>query len=63
MNEKQKKKYLKKRGMLCPYCESKDIMASGIETTDEVIYEGAWCRKCKKQWTDVYTLTDVEEVQ
>ena len=45
----------------CPFCKSKDIEGGHVE----IDYKSAWqeisCNVCHKEWTDIYTLTDIEE--
>ena len=58
-----KEKYLRSDGMLCPYCESNNL--DGEEEDDEhitTITRIVSCINCGKHWRDVYTLTDIEEL-
>jgi len=59
MDEKQKAGYLKSPNR-CPYCNSDKIVGQEFKTESSTqIIE---CPDCGKQWTDVYTLTDVEPI-
>lgn len=59
-----KKEYLDSGGIICPYCFSEDIMSGGGVIMDGPRgYQNVMCRDCSKEWQDVITLTDVEEVQ
>lgn len=61
MKNKIKEKYLEKPWR-CPYCGSEDIEGKALETHgDATATQDVWCNtpNCGEQWTDVYTLTDV----
>jgi transposase-like protein len=59
----KKKKYMDKGGNECPFCGSTKVEVSRSFDADGL---SAWrdvsCIDCKKEWTDVYTLTDIEEI-
>jgi len=62
MDNNQAQTYLASGGDHCPYCKGKDIDdvrvdKTGTHTIAVVIY----CLDCKKQFTDHYTLTGVNE--
>ena len=63
MTEEQKEKYLKQAGTKCTYCESEDLLASGITNDSSCAWENITCETCHKEWTDEYTLTGVEDIQ
>jgi len=58
-----KEKYLKSHGTLCPYCESADIISGDQDFTEHLMFQNVKCSHCEKEWTDIYTLTDVNEVE
>jgi hypothetical protein len=57
--ETLKEKYLKSNGVKCPYCDSGDLHTGDHEFNDGGGYENVMCHNCLKEWTDIYTLTDV----
>ena len=63
MTNEQRLKYLKERGVRCPYCESKDISAGEMNADGDAICVEVKCNneECNQEWVDVYSLTDVLE--
>ena len=62
LSKAQKKKYLSRHGYICPYCNSGDLKALGRPSTDDGrATQDVQCLDCGKIWTDVYTLSDIEE--
>ena len=59
LTNKQKRDYIKTGGVICPYCGSYHIDTDQLEMGEKV-YQGCRCR-CGKSWTDIYTLTGIEE--
>jgi len=63
LTDAQKRAYLDASGLICPYCGSENIHALEVLDGD---YNQAWrrvaCSECDEEWRDIYTLTDVEEV-
>ena len=63
LTAEQKKKYLETGGIKCPFCGSAKF--DGLEdfwTLEGVLFK--WkteCRECKATWTEVYTLTGIED--
>jgi len=58
----RKKEYLKRHGNRCPYCSSEDLRTLGQPSVyDECIKQDVQCLYCGKTWTDIYTLSDIEE--
>ena len=57
MDDKQKADYLQSP-YHCPYCNSDRIVALEFDT--ESFTQPVECADCGKQWTDIYTLTDIE---
>jgi len=59
----RKKKYLAECGNICPYCGSTDISShSDFNTDDTSCWRNVSCKSCNRDWRDVYTLVDVEEI-
>jgi len=59
LTNQQKQEYIKTGGVRCPYCGSRHIDVEGPEMSEKV-YQECRCR-CGKSWTDLYTLTGIEE--
>jgi transcription elongation factor Elf1 len=57
MDEKQKADYLK-NPYHCPYCNSDQIVA--LEFNGESLRQTVECQDCGREWTEVFTLTDVK---
>lgn len=58
-----KQEYLKNPA-LCPYCGSNDLETDGSEPIDlHSLGEIVTCNKCEAVWQDVYTMTDVIEIE
>ena len=56
------KKYVKKGGSICPYCESYDITVDGNPLFDaNYVSQDVKCDDCGSEWRDVYTLSFAEE--
>ena len=60
LTEEQKKKYLGSP-YLCPYCGSDEISLGKVTADVNRAVQNISCRQCKKRWTNIYTLTHVEE--
>ncbi len=56
-----KKDYLDNFGTRCPYCDSEDIGAGSWDFGTGEFWQEVKCHTCKEWWTDVYTLTGIEE--
>lgn len=58
--EKQRKEtYIRRKGICCLHCGSDDIENQPFEDDCTVKID---CGSCGKSWTEVYTLTDVVEL-
>jgi len=57
-----KKEYIDHVGTICPYCGSVRTIDNVIRDNGSYCSRGVSCVDCNKQWVDVYTLTDIEEV-
>jgi transposase-like protein len=61
MTQDQEQFYVKNRGLKCPYCKTSSVEAGELEEGDCEMYQNAKCLKCKREWTDQYTLTGAFE--
>lgn len=61
LTEQQVKEYVSKAGMVCPYCRSTQIEGNEIDMQGKYVYQGCYCLRCHKEWTDEYTLTGIVE--
>jgi len=60
LTQDQKTKYLTYPHQ-CPYCGSEDL-SSGKTTADTTrAVQNVSCRQCKKRWSNIYTLAQIEE--
>ena len=63
MNYKQKDYYIRHKGVRCPFCHGNNLSCNSIFGDGEEATQDIKCLECGKVWTDIYTLTDVEEIQ
>jgi formate dehydrogenase maturation protein FdhE len=61
LSKEQKKDYILKGGIRCPFCNSSDITAGVFEGEAQGQYVS--CFNCHREWRDVYKLVDVEEIK
>jgi transposase-like protein len=61
LSKEQKKDYILKGGVRCPFCSSSNITAGAFE--GEAAGQRVECEDCHKKWCDVYKLVDVEEIE
>jgi hypothetical protein len=61
MQAKQAKKYLKQRGIICPFCGSWDIEGASMDFEAGEIAQRISCHECNEKWTDVYKLVAVAD--
>ena len=52
------KKYLKNENY-CPFCGSRKIQASPIESDTGIAWADVWCDACDEEWRDLYNLVGV----
>ena len=58
--ETLRKKYLKSRGVKCPYCGSRDIVGIGSWEADVgYVTHKIHCIECKNEWEDLYRFSDI----
>lgn len=54
--------YLKAKGTICLYCQSKDVLSYGCPQVDgDVVTMSTHCGNCNKEWKDLYRLTGILE--
>jgi len=53
--------YIRRGGIICPYCQSHDIVRGRIEIAGDQVAQQIHCENCDKRWRDIYTLSDIEE--
>jgi DNA-directed RNA polymerase subunit RPC12/RpoP len=58
----RKKQYMDNGGNICPYCGSNDLDCSRFHSDNACAWQNITCSDCKKEWRDVYTLTDIEKI-
>lgn len=57
------KEYIQNKGTRCPNsnCQSNEISStSNVQTDAGVAWHSCMCEMCGLEWTDYYTLTDME---
>ena len=57
-----KKKYIANGGSKCPYCQSRNMSGAKLNTGSTNYWQLITCEECGKEWTDMYTLVDIEEI-
>jgi transcription elongation factor Elf1 len=60
LTEEQKSKYLGSP-YLCPYCGSDEISLGKVTADVNRAMQNISCSQCKKRWTNIYALAQVEE--
>lgn len=50
-------------GEICPYCGSDDVESNSFNADMNYAWCQTICHSCKKVWGEVYTLTDIEEIE
>lgn len=63
MNKKPltKKQYVKKCGVICPFCQSDQIEGFSIEVDGPIAWQPIICNDCNSEWDDIYELTGYEK--
>ena len=51
------KKYLEYHGLICPYCDSKEISAGNCGFDDNSAWRNVICNDCQKVWTETFIVT------
>lgn len=55
-----KEAYIKSGYTKCPKCKSENIEGGSVEIDCNGASQDVTCLDCNAEWTDIYTLTDVE---
>ena len=58
-DDERKELYLSGGGVTCPFCGSDNLICGELDTHDDAKHQGVVWDDCHKEWTDIYTLTDV----
>ena len=61
LSKEQKKDYILKGGVRCPFCNSSNITAGVFH--GQAVGQKVECEDCHREWWDVYKLVDVEEIE
>lgn len=57
----QRAAYVRNGYAACPYCKNRDIVGDSLEVDGNQVVQDVSCSACERTWTDVYTLTGIEE--
>ena len=60
LTEEQKNKYLASP-YICPYCGSGELSLGKVTADMNRAAQNISCRQCKKRWSNIFKLTEVEE--
>ena len=63
LTKEQKEKYLKSKGIRCPFCNSAAINAGKIEVNINEAHSKVKCLLCNSVWIDVWELTGIVHFQ
>jgi len=61
LTDQAKQAYLDSGGIHCPYCGSEQTEGRAVEIDAGKARQPMACLACNREWTDVYTLQDVQE--
>ena len=61
LTDKQKADYIQSGGVCCPYCGSDQIEGDSYDHQEGCVTQEICCLSCDKSWTDVHSLTHIEE--
>ena len=62
ITEEIKAKYLA-NPTICPFCDSKNLEADESSYTETTTYNKVQCEDCKVEWTEVYTVSNIENAE
>jgi transcription elongation factor Elf1 len=62
MTAEQRQRYLDSKGIRCPHCGSTNLTGHNLEQFDDCAVQPISCDDCGADWQDIYTLTDVEDI-
>jgi hypothetical protein len=61
LTDKQKEEYVKHDGIYCPHCDGQNLQGEPFEADAGYASQEVMCMDCNENWTDVYTLSSIEE--
>lgn len=59
----EEKKYIEEGGTKCPHCDSDNLEGGYINIDDGSAWQAVTCQDCCSEWTDIYTLTGIENLK
>ena len=62
MEQSKINRYLANKGNICPHCDSNDLITGSFDADENSAWQRIECGNCGKQWNDIYTLGDVEDI-
>lgn len=62
LTEEDRQQYIAASGQFCPYCKQHDIQGGAVDIDGNIATQEVDCLTCGETWTDVYTLSAIEEV-
>lgn len=61
LTAEQKAAYLADSGK-CPFCQAKSLEGGEVQCEGDKHYQNIVCAECDAEWTDVYTLSGIDEL-
>lgn len=61
LTDEQKEAYLKDN-LKCPHCRSEQIEGGPTMVEGNEAWQKMGCNECQKSWQDIYTLSDIEDI-
>ena len=62
LSKEQIDKYKAFSGDICPFCGYCDISKGTLDGQETSVRGMCGCNKCKKQWQEVFELTELHEI-
>jgi len=59
LNLEVREKYLRTRGVRCPFCGSERIEGGSFEGDGDTVWQDVECQACTRSWRDLYSLSDI----
>jgi transcription elongation factor Elf1 len=59
---KEVKKYIKSKGICCPFCDSENLDAGTMQTDAGIAWQDIECCNCGSSWRDEYELIDMTNI-
>ena len=56
LSEKQRKRYKRRGGGYCPFCESTDILGGSLDFIGGRIEQRITCQECGEHWWNIYRI-------